>query len=104
MGDRVSVVFKSGAVPKSLAILLGIPMIGILMGAILGNSLYESSRLSQGSAFLAGAGCFGLGVLVAFLTYRYFSEDIQPYIDRVIAVGPAAQETLDHDFVPLSLK
>lgn len=94
-GDRVSVVFKAGAVLKSVAILLGIPMIGILMGAILGNSLYESSRLSQGSAFLAGTGCFGFAVLVAFMSYRRFSEEIQPYIDRVIAVRPAVQGTLD---------
>jgi YHS domain-containing protein/positive regulator of sigma E activity len=95
IGDNVSVLFKSGAVLKSVAILLGIPMTGILMGAILGNSLYETSRLSQGGAFLAGAGCFGFAVFAAFLTYRHFSEDIQPYIDHVIAVRSAVQGTLD---------
>jgi len=95
IGDNVSVLFKSGAVLKSVAILLGIPMTGILVGAILGNSLYETSRLSPGGAFLAGAGCFGFAVLVAFMSYKRFSEDLQPYIDRVIAVRPAAQGTTD---------
>ncbi len=95
VGDNVSVLFKPGAVLKSVMILLGIPMAGILAGAILGNSLYETSRLSQGSAFLAGAACFGFAVLLSFLTYRHFSGDIQPYIDQVIALKPAAQGTID---------
>ena len=95
IGDNVSVLFKSGAVLKSVAILLGIPMTGILVGAILGNSLHETSRLSPGGAFLAGAGCLGFAVLVAFMSYKRFSEDLQPYIDRVIAVRSAAQGTLD---------
>jgi len=73
VGDNVSVLFKSGAVLKSVIILVGIPMIGILVGGILGNSLYETSGLSQGGAFVAGTVCFGFAVLVASLTYRHFS-------------------------------
>jgi len=95
VGDNVSVFFKSGAVLKSVLILLGIPMIGILVGAVLGNSLYENSRLSQEGAFVAGAACFGFAVLLAVIVYRRFSEDIQPYIDRVIALKPATQGTID---------
>jgi positive regulator of sigma E activity len=95
VGDNVSVLFKSGAVLKSVMILLGIPMIGILAGAVLGTSLYENSRFSQGGAFLAGAGCFGFALILAFMIYRQFSEDIQPYIDRVIALKPATQGTID---------
>jgi len=95
VGDNVSVLFKSGAVFKSVLILLGIPMIGILVGAFLGNSLYDSSRLSQGGALLAGAAFFVLALLLAVMVYRHFSEDIQPYIDRVIALKPATQGTVD---------
>jgi YHS domain-containing protein/positive regulator of sigma E activity len=95
VGDNVSVLFKSGAVLKSVLILLGIPMIGILVGAILGSSLYENSRLSQEGAFLAGAACFGFALLLAFIIYRQFSEDVQPYITQVIALKPAAQGTID---------
>lgn len=95
VGDNVSVLFKSGAVLKSVMILLGIPMIGILAGAVLGTSLYENSRFSQEGAFLAGAACFGFAVLLAFIIYRQFSEDIQPYIDQVIALRPATQGAID---------
>jgi len=95
VGDNVSVLFKPGAVLKSVLILVGIPMVGIFAGAILGNSLYETSRLSQGGAFAAGTVCFGIAVLIAFMVYRHFSEDIQPYIDYVVAPKPATQETVD---------
>jgi YHS domain-containing protein/positive regulator of sigma E activity len=95
VGDNVSVLFKSGAVPKSVLILLGIPMIGIFAGAVLGNSLYENSGFSPGGAFGAGVVCFGVAVLAAIMIYRHFSEDVQPYIDRVIALKPAAQGMID---------
>jgi YHS domain-containing protein/positive regulator of sigma E activity len=95
MGDNVSVLFKPGAVVKSVLILLGIPVIGLSLGAILGNSLYENSMLSKGGAFLSGAACFGVAVLATYLTYRRFSADLQPYIDHVIALKPATQGTLD---------
>lgn len=95
VGDIVSVLFKSGAVLKSVLILLGIPMIGIVVGAVLGNSLYENSMVSQGGAFLAGTACFGVALLLAIMTYMHFSGDIQPYIDHVIAPKPATPETVD---------
>jgi YHS domain-containing protein/positive regulator of sigma E activity len=95
VGDNVSVLFKSGAVLKSVLILLGIPMIGVLAGAILGNSFYENSSLSQEVAVLVGAACFGFAILLAVLTYRHFSADLQPYIDRVIAIKPVSQGAID---------
>lgn len=95
VGDNVSVLFKSGSVLKSVLILLGIPMVGIFVGAVLGNTLYEDSGFSQGGAFGAGAACFGFAVLSAVMIYRHFSEDIQPYIDHVTALKPAAQGTID---------
>jgi YHS domain-containing protein/positive regulator of sigma E activity len=91
IGDNVSVLFKSGAVLKSVLILLGIPLIGILAGVVLG----ENSGLSQRDAFLAGTACFAFAALLAFMTYRHFSADIQPYINQVIAVRPAARGTVD---------
>jgi YHS domain-containing protein/positive regulator of sigma E activity len=95
VGDSVSILFKPGAILKSVLILLGIPVAGILAGAVLGNSLYEDSRLSQEGAFLAGAACFGFAFVLAFMIYRQFSEDIHPYIDQVIDLKPATQGTID---------
>jgi YHS domain-containing protein/positive regulator of sigma E activity len=95
VGDTVSVLFKSGAVLKSVLILLGIPITGIVAGAILGNSLHEASGVSQEGSLLAGAACFGVAVLLAVMTYRHFSEDVQPYIHEVIALGSADQGTMD---------
>jgi len=91
VGDSVSILFKPGAILKSVLILLGIPVAGILAGAVLGNSLYENSRLSQEGAFLAGAACFGFALVLAFMIYRQFSEDIHPYIDQVFDLKPATQ-------------
>jgi YHS domain-containing protein len=95
VGDNVSVLFKSGAVLKSVSILIGIPMIGIIVGGIFGNYLYEESALSQRAAFVAGAVCFALAVLIAVIVYRHLAEDIQPYIDHVIAATPATQGMID---------
>jgi YHS domain-containing protein/positive regulator of sigma E activity len=91
VGDNVSVLFKSGAVLKSVLILLGIPLIGILAGVVLG----ENSGLSQGGAFAAGTACFAFAALLAFMTYKHFSSDIQPYIDHVIAVRRAVRGAVD---------
>lgn len=95
VGDNVSVLFKSGAVLKSVVILLGIPVAGVIAGAVAGNFLYKTYGISESGGFLAGAGCFGLALLLAFLTYRHFSADLQPYIDQVIARRPASQGTVD---------
>lgn len=95
VGDSVTVLFKSGAVLKSVLILLGIPMTGILAGTILGNFLYGTYGVSQRGAFLAGAACFGFAVLSAFFTYRRVSADLQPYIDQVIPLRPAPRVTFD---------
>ena len=95
VGDDVSILFKSGAVLKSVFTLLGIPMIGILVGGSLGTYLYRSSAISQNGAFAAGAVCFGLAVLSAVLVYRRLEEDIEPYIDRVIAATGSARRITD---------
>jgi Cu+-exporting ATPase len=70
-------------------------MIGIIVGAVLGSSLHETSRFSQGGSFLAGTVCFGLAVLLAFIIYKQLSADLQPYIDQVISLKRAMQGTVD---------
>ena len=87
VGDYVSVKFKPGAIAKSVGILLGIPLLGLVAGALIGTGLHERHTASPASAFIAGTTCFALAVLIAVLAYRRIFADIQPFIDRVIATG-----------------
>jgi YHS domain-containing protein/positive regulator of sigma E activity len=88
VGDYVSIVFKSGAILKSALILVGVPMLGIVMGAIVGTELGERSLVSSNQAFLAGAACFALALLVAIVVYRSVAQELQPFVDRIITSGP----------------
>lgn len=87
VGDYVSVVFKPGAVLKSVLILLGIPSLGILAGAITGTSLSDRSLVSPNQAFLVGTACFAFAVIAAVIIYRGVASELQPFVDRVITSG-----------------
>jgi YHS domain-containing protein/positive regulator of sigma E activity len=91
VGDYVSVLFKPGAVLKSVLILVGIPSLGILAGAITGTALNERSLVSPNQAFLVGAACFALAVLGAALIYRGIASELQPFVDRIITSGAGAR-------------
>jgi len=86
-GDYVAVLFKPGAVLKSVLILLGIPFIGILAGAMTGTALNERSLVSPNEAFLAGVACFGVAVFAAVLIYRGIASELQPFVDRILSHG-----------------
>jgi positive regulator of sigma E activity len=86
-GDYVTVLFKPGAVLKSVLILLGIPLIGVLAGAITGTALNERSLVSPNQAFLAGVGCFAFAVFAAALIYRGVASELQPFVDRILSSG-----------------
>ena len=90
VGDYVSVLFKPGAVLKSVLVLLGIPSLGILVGAITGSVLNERSLAPPNQAFLAGAACFVFAVIVTILIYRGIASELQPFVDRIITSGAGA--------------
>ena len=90
VGDYVSIVFKSGAILKSLLILVGLPVLGILAGAVTGTELNERALVSPNQAFLAGAACFAVAVVVAVLIYRSVAQELQPFVDRIITTGLGA--------------
>jgi YHS domain-containing protein/positive regulator of sigma E activity len=91
VGDYVSVLFKPGAILKSVFILIGIPSLGILSGTIAGTTLNESSMLSLNQAFTVGAACFAVALLGAVLIYREISPELQPFVDRIISSGDGAR-------------
>jgi len=89
-GDYVSVGFVPGAAVKSVAVMLGIPLLGLLSGIIAGSVLVQRGLLLSTGGFLVGAGCFALAVFAAAVVYRRISGDIQPFIERVITQGLGA--------------
>ena len=90
VGDYVSILFRPGAVLKSVLILLGIPSLGITAGAITGTVLNERSLLSPNEAFLAGAAFFALAVIAAVFVYRGIASELQPFVDRILTSGAGA--------------
>lgn len=90
VGDYVSVLFKPGAVLKSVLVLLGIPFLGIIAGTITGAALSARFLLSQSQAFLAGTACFAFAVIGAVFGYRAIASDLQPFVDRIVTSGAGA--------------
>lgn len=91
VGDYVSVLFKPGAVLKSVLILLGVPSLGILAGAITATVLSGKSLVSSNQAAVVGAACFAVAVLAAVLIYRGVASELQPFVDRVVTSGAVAK-------------
>jgi YHS domain-containing protein/positive regulator of sigma E activity len=90
-GDYVSVLFKPGAVLKSVLVLLGIPSLGMIAGAILGTALNARSLVSPNQAFLAGTACFAFAVIAAVLIYKKIALELQPFVDRIVTSSPGAR-------------
>jgi YHS domain-containing protein/positive regulator of sigma E activity len=89
-GDYVSVGFVPGAAVKSVAVMLGIPFVGLLSGIIAGSLLVQRGLLLSTGGVLVGAGCLALAVFVAVVVYRQISGDIQPFTERIITKGAGA--------------
>jgi YHS domain-containing protein/positive regulator of sigma E activity len=91
VGDHVSVVFKAGAVLKSLLVFIGFPFLGILTGLIAGNTLTGKPGVTPQHAFFLGVACFALSVIVAALVYRGIASQLKPFADRILATGVGAK-------------
>jgi len=89
-GDYVSVGFVPGGVLKSVAVVLGIPLLGLISGVMVGSALVQNFVLSSPWAVVAGSACFALAVLVAVIVYRWIWAGIQPFTERIISVGLGA--------------
>jgi YHS domain-containing protein len=87
VGDYVSVVFKPGAVLKSLLVLMGLPSLGILAGLFAGTAVRGQPGILPEHAFLTGAACFVLSVIMAALLYRGIGSQLQPFVDRVMTAS-----------------
>jgi Cu+-exporting ATPase len=93
-GDYVSVGFVPGAVLKSVAVVLGIPLLGLMSGVVVANALVQYVLLSSTGAVVAGSACFALAVLVAVVFYRRIWAGIQPFTEKIISTGLGAASLL----------
>lgn len=83
-GDLVALDFKPGAMTKSFALGLGIPLIGMALGAFIGIVMGQRIVLPlTGIVLVAGIGLI-LGILFSVYVYRRISGDLQPYIEHVL--------------------
>ena len=84
-GDRVLVTFRPGAVVRSVAVLVGIPAIGLIIGVVVGVFLLQEMFLSKAGAVVAGGIPLGTGIGVAVFLYRRMFPLVQPFISRVLS-------------------
>jgi YHS domain-containing protein/positive regulator of sigma E activity len=94
-GDYVSVGFVPGAVLKNVAVMLGIPFMGLMIGVVSASVWVQNGFLSSTGGVLAGAACFALAVLVAAVLYSRISAGIQPFIERIITGSSGASRLFD---------
>jgi YHS domain-containing protein len=87
VGDYVTVVFRTGAVLKSLLVLIGLPSLGILAGLLVGTAGSAKQGLSPVHSFFLGGACFALSVILAALLYRGIGSQLRPFVDRIMTPG-----------------
>ena len=87
VGDLVSITFKPGAMAKSLTMLLGIPLFGILLGIVSGLTLHQTFGFPPSFVYFASSTGLFLGIVSSIVTYRKLSAEIQPFVSHIISVG-----------------
>lgn len=98
VGDLVTISHKPGALPKSIAIFLVIPLVGLISGLLISAVLNQRYTFNlSATGILAVAGLL-LGIAVSVLAYRRVSSDIQPFISHIIRTGlelPSSMRIMD---------
>ncbi|MFH1951724.1 MAG: SoxR reducing system RseC family protein [Pseudomonadota bacterium] len=82
-GDWVSVRQEPGTLMKNAAILLGIPMLGLILGvavAIVLTQVFTAQETAVGISVAVG---LLLGIIVGVMAFRRVSSDNQPVIERI---------------------
>lgn len=96
VGDLVSIHLSSGTIMKSAAILYLIPVVGLILGAFMGEGLSTRLAISQTSAIaLLSLAGFILGFIITALISRWMSgrRTLSPIITRIIRRGLVARDS-----------
>lgn len=98
VGDLVSISHRPGALIKSIAIFLVIPLVSLITGLLISAIIGQRSFFGLNSTVLLASAGLLVGILISVFTYRRVSDDIQPYISRVIRTGlqiPSSLRVMD---------
>ena len=103
-GDVVSISRNPGTAMKSLLILLGIPLSGLILGTSVGGMMLQSRTIDATGLAVASLGGLLLGALAAVVVYRRISGDdrFAPIIDSILrsvakatAIDPVCKMRVD---------
>jgi YHS domain-containing protein len=87
VGDLVFVRHAPGVVMKNIINLVGIPLIGLVSGAIAAAILHEKSVLHGSGALIITAAGLLLGILIGTSLYRRLAADNRPIVTHIIDRG-----------------
>jgi YHS domain-containing protein len=92
LGDHVAVEFKPGAIGRSLALLVGIPGCGLLLGSLIGLIFRQRFEAAPVTIYLFALTGLLAGIGFSVAAYRRISAGFQPSISHIVASGTAAAE------------
>ncbi len=98
VGDLVSISHKPGALPKSIAIFLVIPLVGLTAGLVISAVLNQRYTVGLSATATPAVAGLLLGIAISVLAYRWVSADIQPFISHIIRIGlelPSSMRVMD---------
>ncbi|MBC8458905.1 MAG: SoxR reducing system RseC family protein [Deltaproteobacteria bacterium] len=101
VGDWVSITQRPGALMKNAAILLGIPVVGLLAGIAVASIITHGFASHIAGGILVLTACLLLGIIIGVITYRRVSTGNQPVIDQIIRTRLNAISLLDDNQSPL---
>ena len=101
VGDWVSITQRPGALMKNAAILLGIPVVGLLAGIAVASIITHGFASHITGGILVPTAGLLLGIIIGVITFRRVSTNSQPSIDYIIRTRLEAASLLDKNQSPL---
>ncbi|HBF42472.1 MAG TPA: hypothetical protein DDW42_02360 [Desulfobacteraceae bacterium] len=84
IGDRVSVSRDASALVKNAAVLIGIPLMGIIVGIVIAAILTHGFTSHIIGGTLTIAACLSLGIVLGVSVFRRVPAGSQPAIEHII--------------------
>lgn len=101
VGDWVSITQRPGALMKNAAILLGIPVVGLLAGIVVASIITHGFAYHITGGILVLTAGLLLGIIIGVINFRRVSANSQPVIGCIIRTRLEAASLLDKNQSPL---